>query len=142
MNLYSKKILNTNSNNNQHHFPDLDNLEDLVTTLTLPNPISSQSTVSLIANGVSLGGISIPPLPVSLDSLGLLCGLFPLPAAVCGLPALPAGLLDSLGLLCGLFPLPAAARGLPDLADLVWGPGMLSARSLFLERFGISVLST
>ena len=32
MNLYSKKNLNTNSNNNQHHFPDLDNLEDLVTT--------------------------------------------------------------------------------------------------------------
>ena len=123
MNLYSKKNLNTNSNNNQHHFPDLNNLEDLVTTLTLPIPISSRSTASLIANGVSLAGISIPALPaVLLDSLGLLCGLFPLLAAVRGLLALPAVSLD--------------------LADLVWGPGMLSARSLFLECFGISVLST
>ena len=107
MNLYSKKNLNTNSNNNQHHFPDLDNLEDLVTTLTFPNPISSRRTESLIANGVSLAGISIPALPaVSLDLLVLadLCGIFPLP--------------------------------------LVWGPGMLSSRSLFLEHFGISVLST
>ena len=80
MNLYSKKNLNTNSNNNQHHFPDLDNLEDLVTTLTFPNPISSRRTESLIANGVSLAGISIPALPaVSLDSLDLadLQGLFP-----------------------------------------------------------------
>ena len=107
MNLYSKKNLNTNSNNNQHHFPDLDNLEDLVTTLTFPNPISSRRTESLIANGVSLAGISIPALPaVSLDSLDLadLRGLFPLP--------------------------------------LVMAPGMLRSRSLFLERFGISVLST
>ena len=133
MNLYSKKNLNTNSNNNQHHFPDLDNLEDLVTTWTFPNPISSRRTESLIANGVSLAGISIPALPaVSLDSLDLadLRGLFPLLAAVRGLPALPA---VSLGLadLRGLFPLP-----------LVWGPGMLRSRSLFLERFGISVLST
>ena len=125
--------MNTNSNNNQHHFPDLDNLEDLVTTLTFPNPISSRRTESLIANGVSLAGISIPALPaVSLDSLDLadLRGLFPLLAAVRGLPALPAVLLG-LADLHGLFPLP-----------LVWGPGMLRSRSLFLERFGISVLST
>ena len=134
--------MNINSNNNRHnhHFPDLDNLEDLVTTLTLPIPISSRSTASLIANGVSLAGISIPALPaVSLDSLGL---LRPLPAALHGLLALPAAL-------CGLLALPAALRGLLalpavllGLADLVCGPGMLSARSLFLEHFGISVLST
>ena len=131
MNLYIKKNLNINTNNN-HHFPDLDNLEDLVTTLTLPIPISSRSTVSLIANGVSLAGISIPALPaVSLDSLGLLC---PLPAALRGLLALPTALR-------GLLALPCSAVSL-GLADLVCGPGMLSARSLFLERFGISVLST
>ena len=92
--------INSNNNHHNHHFPDLDNLEDLVTTFTLPMPISSRSTASLIANGVSLAGISIPAFTaVSLDSLGL------------------------------LRPLPAALHGL-GLADLVCGPGMLSARSL------------
>ena len=76
------------------------------------------------------------------------CGLFALPAVVHGLPALPAVSLD-LADLCGLFALPA--RGLPalpavslDLADIVGGTyaGMLSSRFLFLECFGISVLST
>ena len=92
-------------------------MEDLVTTLTLPIPISSRSTASLIANGVSLAGISIPALPaVSLDSLGL---LRPLPAALRGLLALLAAL-------CGLLALPCSAVSL-GLADLVCGPGMLSA---------------
>ena len=77
-----------------------------------------------------------------------------LAAAVRGLPALPLPAAVSLGLddLRGLFALPAAVRGLPalpaavslGLANLAWGThaGMLSSRSLFLECFGISVLST
>ena len=84
--------------------------------------------------------------------LGLadLRGLFGLPAVICGLPAFPAMSLD-LADLRGPFALPAAVHGLPalpavslDLADLVGGThaGMLSSRSLFLECFGISVLST
>ena len=90
-------------------------------------------------------------IPVAvLLGLADLHGLFGLPAAVRGLPAFPAVLLD-LADLRGLFALPAAVRGLPalpavslDLANLVGGThaGMLSSRSLFLECFGISVLST
>ena len=99
---------------------------------------------------------------MSLDLAAAVHGLcaLPLPAAVllglaaavrglCALP-LPAAVSLDLADLCGLFALPAAVRGLPALpavvclADLAWGThaGMLSSRSLFLECFGISVLST
>ena len=95
----------------------------------------------------------LPALPAAV-SLGLadLHGLFALPAAIHGLPALPAAVSLGLADLCGLFTLSAAVCGLPalpaavslGLADLAWEThaGMLSSKSLFLERFGISVLST
>ena len=99
---------------------------------------------------------------MSPDLDAAVCGLCALPlpaavslgsaAAVCGLCALPLPAAVSLGLadLCGLFALPAAVHGLPALpavvclANLAWvtHAGMLSSRSLFLEHFGISVLST
>ena len=99
---------------------------------------------------------------MSLDLAAAVCGLCALPlpvavslglgAAVRGLYALPLPAAVSLDLadLRGLFALPTAVHGLPALptvgclADLAWGThaGMLSSRSLFLECFGISVLST
>ena len=89
-------------------------------------------------------GLRALPLPAAL-SLGLA-------AAVHGLHALPLPAAVSLGLanLRGLFALAAAVCGLPALpavvclANLALGThaGMLSSRSLFLECFGISVLST
>ena len=109
----------------------------------------------LLDLAAAVRGLPALPVPTAV-SLGLadLRGLFALPAAVHGLPALPLPAAVSLGLadLRGLFTLPAAVRGLPalpaavslGLADLAWGThaGMLNSKSLFLERFGISVLST
>ena len=98
----------------------------------------------LLNLAAAVRGFRALPLPAAV-SLGLA-------AAVHGLRALPlpAAVLLGLADLGGFFALPAAVRGLPALpavvclADLAWGThaGMLSCRSLFLECFGISVLST
>ena len=78
--------------------------------------------------------------------------LLDLAAAVHGLCTLPLPAAVSLDLanLHGLFALPPTIRGLHALpavvclANLAWGThaDMLNSRSLFLECFGISVLST
>ena len=82
-------------------------------------------------------GLRTLPAAVSLGLADL--RLHALAAAVCGLHALPAAVLLGLADL-GLRALPAVVC----LADLLGGTyvGMLSSRSLFLDRLGISVLST